>query len=230
MLKNTAGQSIGAQMVSATDGSAFTGAVTVYVTGDAGTQAAGSVGAGACTHEGNGYHTYAPAQAETNFALIAFTFTGTGAIPATVQVETAIAPSDPWAAALPGDYAEGSAGYLLGDLHERLEEQVEEGPAVVVPAPAAGQTTAWAMCYDEDGLPEQDVEIFIQCVSATGTAAVFDGATVTLKSDVNGLAAGPIPRSASLKFTARRGDGGKRVRFTGADAASLALPALVGTP
>jgi hypothetical protein len=86
MKKNVAGQNIGCQMVSATDGSAFTGAVTVYVTGDAGTQAAGSVGAGACTHEGNGYHTYAPAQAETNYDLIAFTFIGTGAVPATVQV------------------------------------------------------------------------------------------------------------------------------------------------
>lgn len=88
MLKNTAGQAIGAQMVSATDGSAFTGAVTVYVTGNAGTQAVGSVGAGACTHKGLGYHTYAPAQAETNYDLIAFTFTGTGAVPATVQVNT----------------------------------------------------------------------------------------------------------------------------------------------
>lgn len=88
MIKNTAGQKIGAQMVSASDGSAFTGAVTVYVTGDAGTQAIGSVGAGACTHEGNGYHTYSPAQAETNCDLIGFTFIGTGAIPATVQVYT----------------------------------------------------------------------------------------------------------------------------------------------
>mgnify|MGYP003441341683 CR=1 FL=1 len=88
MKKNVAGQKIGAQLVSATDGSAFTGSVTVYVTGDAGTQAAGSVGSGACTHEGNGYHTYAPAQAETNYDLIAFTFTGTGAIPQTVQVFT----------------------------------------------------------------------------------------------------------------------------------------------
>lgn len=88
MKKNTAGQVIGAQMVSATDGSAFTGAVTCYVCGDGGTQAAGSVGSGACTHEGNGYHTYAPAQAETNYDLVAFTFTGTGAVPATVQVFT----------------------------------------------------------------------------------------------------------------------------------------------
>lgn len=88
MQKNVAGQKIGAQMVSATDGSAFTGSVTVAVTGDAGTQATGSVGSGACTHEGNGYHTYAPAQAETNYDLIAFTFTGTGAVPVTVQVYT----------------------------------------------------------------------------------------------------------------------------------------------
>lgn len=88
MIKNTSGQKIGAQMVSASDGSAFTGAVTVYVTGDAGTQAVGSVGSGACTHEGEGYHTYAPAQGETNYDLIAFTFKGTGAIPVTVQVFT----------------------------------------------------------------------------------------------------------------------------------------------
>ena len=88
MKKNVASQAIGAQMVSATDGSAFTGSVTVYVTGDAGTQALGSVGSGACTHEGNGYHTYAPAQAETNYDLVAFTFIGSGAVPATVQVFT----------------------------------------------------------------------------------------------------------------------------------------------
>lgn len=90
MQKNVAGQKIGAQLVSATDGSAFTGSVTVYVTGDAGTQAVGTVGSGACTHEGNGYHTYAPSQAETNYDLIAFTFTGTGAVPVTIQVPTRV--------------------------------------------------------------------------------------------------------------------------------------------
>lgn len=88
MKKNVSGQKIGAQLVDASDGSAFTGSVTVYVTGDAGTQAAGSVGSGACVHEGNGYHTYAPSQAETNYDLVAFTFVGTGAVPATVQVYT----------------------------------------------------------------------------------------------------------------------------------------------
>lgn len=86
MKKNVASQIIGAQLVSATDGSAFTGSVTVYVTGDGGTQTVGSVGSGACAHEGNGFHTYAPAQAETNYDHIGFTFIGTGAVPVTVQV------------------------------------------------------------------------------------------------------------------------------------------------
>lgn len=85
MKKNVVGQSVGAQLISAADGSEFTGSVTVYVTGDAGTQAIGSVGSGACVNEGHGFYTYAPAQAETNYDLVAFTFVGTGAITATVQ-------------------------------------------------------------------------------------------------------------------------------------------------
>lgn len=85
MKKNVASQVIGVQMVSATDGSAFTGTTSCLVTGDGGTQAAGG---GTVTHEGNGFHTYAPTQAETNYDHIGFTFTGTGAIPRTVQVYT----------------------------------------------------------------------------------------------------------------------------------------------
>ena len=88
MRTNTAGQVIGAQIVNATTGAAFTGAVTVYVTGDGGVQAVGSVAAGACVHEGQGFHSYAPAAAETAYAHVAFTFIGTGAVPATVQVYT----------------------------------------------------------------------------------------------------------------------------------------------
>lgn len=87
MRRNIAGQFIGCQLVSKTDGSPVTtGTTTVYVTGDAGTQAAGSVGSGACTHEGNGFWTYAPAQAETNYTHVAFTFVNTSAVNATVQV------------------------------------------------------------------------------------------------------------------------------------------------
>jgi len=88
MKKNASSQSIGVQMVTAADGTAFTGAVTVYYTLDNGTQTIGSVGSGVCTHEGNGYHSYAPTQAETNGDHIAWTFVGTGAVAATLQVYT----------------------------------------------------------------------------------------------------------------------------------------------
>ncbi len=94
MTKNTAGQKIGAQLTAAADGTDFTSAVTCYVTGDGGTLATGSVGSGACVHEGHGYHTYAPAQAETNYDLIAFTFAGSGAITVTVQVATSVITGD----------------------------------------------------------------------------------------------------------------------------------------
>lgn len=56
MKKNVASQSIGAQMVSATDGTAFTGSVSVAYTIDNGTQTSG--GGTAPAHEGNGYHSY----------------------------------------------------------------------------------------------------------------------------------------------------------------------------
>lgn len=86
MRRNVSGQVVGAQMVSASDGSAFTGTVSVSVTVDGGTQGAGA-GTGP-THEGNGFHSYLPTQGETNGAHVAFTFTGTGAIPVTIQVYT----------------------------------------------------------------------------------------------------------------------------------------------
>jgi len=88
MKKNVANQVVGAQLIAVADGSAFTGSVTCYVTGNGGTQAAGANDSGACIHEGNGYHTYVPAQAETNYDQIGFTFTGSGAAPVTIIVYT----------------------------------------------------------------------------------------------------------------------------------------------
>jgi hypothetical protein len=90
MKKNVASQSIGAQMITAADGTAFTSTVTVYVTGDNGTQTIGQATSplGRAVHEGNGYHSYTPTQAETNYDHIAFTFKGTAAITATVQLYT----------------------------------------------------------------------------------------------------------------------------------------------
>ncbi len=88
MIQNLGGQAIGAELVSATTGGAFVGPVSVYVTIDAGTQTLGAVGGGGCQAEGNGFFTYRPSAAETNGTLIAFTFVGSGAVPATIQVAT----------------------------------------------------------------------------------------------------------------------------------------------
>ena len=88
MKKNVAGQFIGAQMLNIADGLIFTGIVKVYITGDNGSQTLGSVGSGICANKGNGYYSYTPSQAESNFNHAAFTFTGTGAITATPQVYT----------------------------------------------------------------------------------------------------------------------------------------------
>uniref|UniRef100_A0A7C4U1X6 Uncharacterized protein n=1 Tax=Caldisericum exile TaxID=693075 RepID=A0A7C4U1X6_9BACT len=86
MKKNVAGQVIGAHLISKTDGSdVTTGTTTVYVTGDNGTQASGS---GTVTHKGNGFWTYAPTQAETNYNHVAFTFVNSAAVSVTVQVYT----------------------------------------------------------------------------------------------------------------------------------------------
>lgn len=154
MKKNVASQKIGCQMVSATDGSAFTSAVTVSVTVDAGTQATGSVGSGACTHEGNGYHTYAPAQAETNGDLVAFTFTGTGAVPATVQVYTSFPQTgDAYAETQNGTYGLSAIESLVDDIgaagaglsaipwnaawDAEVQSEVADALAVYAPATAA---------------------------------------------------------------------------------------------
>jgi hypothetical protein len=87
MKKNVASQVIGAQLIAKADGTPVTsGTTTCYVTGDGGTQGAGSVGSGACTHEGNGFWTYTPSQAETNFDHVAFTFVNSLGINVTVQL------------------------------------------------------------------------------------------------------------------------------------------------
>ena len=184
MVKNTAGQKIGAQMVSATDGSAFTGSVTVAVTLDAGTQATGTVGSGACTHEGNGYHTYAPAQAETNGTLLAFTFTGTGAVPSTVQVFTT--GFDPTAAVVPANTTQfaGSAITSAAGI-----------PEVKVASLAANAITATAIAADAitDAKVAADVTI-ASVTGAVGSVTGNVGGNVT--GSVGSVAAGGITASS----------------------------------
>lgn len=186
MIKNTASQRIGAQMVSATDGSAFTGSVTVSVTGDAGTQATGSVGSGACTHEGNGYHTYAPAQAETNYDLIAFTFTGTGAIPQTVQVFTVAGDAFTRLGAPAGASVSADIAAVKADTAAILVDTSEIGAA------GAGLTNI--------NLPNQTMDIVGNITgnlsgsvgSVTGAVGSVTGAVGSVTGNVGGNVTGSV--------------------------------------
>jgi hypothetical protein len=168
MKKNVTGQKIGAQLVSATDGTAFTGSVTVSVTGDAGTQATGSVGSGACTHEGNGYHTYAPAQAETNYDLIAFTFTGSGAIPVTVQVYTSFPQT-------------GDAFVTAGNVETDTQDIQARLPAALV----GGRIDANAGAISGDATAADNAEAFFDGTGYAGTGNVIPSVT-TVTGNVNG--------------------------------------------
>jgi len=87
-IRNTTGWIINSQMINATTGASFSGTVTVYVTGDGGTQAIGGYNSGTAISKGNGLFSYFPLQTETDYTLVAFTFIGTGAIPQTIQIPT----------------------------------------------------------------------------------------------------------------------------------------------
>jgi hypothetical protein len=88
--KNTTGWVVGGQMINAINGTAFSGAVTAYVSKDGSAEVLGSVGSGLCTPAGNGFYVYFPAQAETNASVVAFTLIGLNAVPHTVQIPTVV--------------------------------------------------------------------------------------------------------------------------------------------
>ena len=197
MIKNTAGQKVGAQLVTATDGSAFTSAVTVEVTLDAGTQATGTVGAGACTHEGNGYHTYAPSQAETNGDLVAFTFHGTGAIAVTVQVYTRAGDAfsrlgAPAGASVSSDIAAvkvDSAAILVDTgttLDGRLPAALVSGRMdASVGAMAANVLTATAIAAD--AITDAKVASDVTIASVTGSVGSVVGAVGSVTGSVGSV-------------------------------------------
>lgn len=85
MRKNVASQVVAGQMNDRSTGAPLTASVSVFVTGDGGTQSAGG---GTLTHEGSGHWSYVPTQAETNFNHVAFTFTHASGVHKTYNVYT----------------------------------------------------------------------------------------------------------------------------------------------
>jgi hypothetical protein len=158
MRRNVGGQFIGAQLIAKADGTPITsGTTTVYVTGDAGTQAAGSVSAGAATHEGNGYWTYAPAQAETNYTQVAFTFVNTNAINATIQVY-------PLAYDASGQFT----GVTVGTNNDKTAYSIASG-GITAASFAAGAIDAAAIATDAIGSAELAASAITEIQSGLST-------------------------------------------------------------
>lgn len=188
MIKNTASQSVGAQMVSASDGSAFTGSVTAYVTGDNGTQAQGSVGSGACTHEGNGYHSYAPAQAETNYDHVAFTFIGTGAVPQTVEVWTTIARQT-------GD----SFARLGAPADTNIATDIANVATTLSGVAAAAATAVWAAgTRTLTSFGSLVSDIWAAVVDSAGVTTLLSRLSATRAGYLDNLSAGAVATQASV--------------------------------
>lgn len=208
MIKNTANQVVTATLLSLLDGSPVTsGTTTVYVTGDAGSQASGT---GTVAHKGNGQWSYVPTQAETNYGTATYLFSNAAAaiVERTFDIDLAT-----WTKA----------------VYDRLLAAVPAGPAAVIPSPpSATQTTAYAYCFDEHGALAEGVTVEVALRAASGTD-LYSKVFATATSDDDGLATLTIPRGGSLDFAVRRGGAPNRwVPFRGVNAATLHLPGTIG--
>ena len=103
-------------------------------------------------------------------------------------------------------------------------------PQVVTPAALPSQATGTLVCYDESGVAEASVSIYLQQIAAPeGHGSAFDTAIRTLTSDGSGIVtATGLWRGG--RYNAWRGTSIVKVPFTVPEAASFNLPAVLGTP
>jgi hypothetical protein len=87
-IRGQANQPVPFEVINATTGAGFAGAVTVYLEKDGGAQMVGTVGAGAATLKGNGSFQYIPSADEFDADVIKFTAIGANAIPTGVTIAT----------------------------------------------------------------------------------------------------------------------------------------------
>jgi hypothetical protein len=182
MQKNVASQVIGVQMVNAADGTAFTGTATVVVTIDGGTQSA-SGGTGP-THEGNGFHTYLPTQAETNGTHIGFTFTGSGAVPVTVQGYTHVSTD----IATLQSTVDATSGAVGGSINVEATEDNTGGAiidSVVFVGSVAGGTFASTEALDGTSHSIDDTTNVIDVVYGFSVGGGRVATGVTIHADVS---------------------------------------------
>ena len=238
MKKNVGSQSVGVQMITAADGTNFTGTVTVVITIDNGTQS--SSGGTAPAHEGNGYHSYTPTQAETNGDHLAFTFTGSGAISHTVQTFTEFpqtVDNDTKISLIPTTAMRGTDSAALATVctEARLAE-LDAGnlptDIAAIPTTAMRGTDSAALAtvctearlaeLDSGNLPTDIAAIPTTAMRGTDSAAL---ATVCTETRLAELDSGNLPTDiAAIPTTAMRGTDGANT--TVPDAAGTAPTAV----
>lgn len=203
MRKNVASQNIAFQMNSTTDGSPVTsGTPTVYYTIDAGAQ---GTGAGASVHEGNGQWSYAPAQAETNGAHVAFTMALASAISQTVNVwPVAYDPGDAvrlGVTALPNAAADAAGGLPISDaggldLDGVLSgnvPQTADHTAALADIPTVAEFNARTLVAASYFDPAADTVANVTAVgSVSGAVGSVTGAVGSVAGNVDGNVTGSV--------------------------------------
>jgi hypothetical protein len=176
MIKNTSGQAVSAQLVAVADGEDVTsGTTTVYVTGDAGTQASGG---GTVTHEGNGCWSYQPTQAETNYDHVSYTFVNSAAVSVTVQRDP-ITLADYKATGFSTLDAAG-VRTAVGLASANLDTQLGDIPNV---SEFEARTIAAADYFDPANDPVANVTLVATCTTNTDMRGT-DGANTTTPNTV----------------------------------------------
>lgn len=209
MRKNVASQvAPGVHLRSATDGSAVTsGTTTVYITGDNGTQAAG----GTAVHKGNGFWTYAPSQAETNYTVVMFTYVNASAMSESVTVYTV--GQDFTAAQLAANVTQISGDSTAADNLEAAADGTSYnlGGGAIVAASVTAEVTANVSKISGDSVAADNAESFFDGTGYVGTnntiptvTNVTNGVTVTTNSDKTGYSLTPPYDPA--KTAAQAGD------------------------
>lgn len=190
MRKNTAGQYVGFQVYSTTDGTPVTsGSPTIYVTKDGGTQASGG---GTVTHEGNGQWTYQPTQAETNGNHVVYSFSLSGAMAGPVNV-------------FPVGYDETDAALGLNnvsaaDVNAQCDTAIADASLATAASIAALNDLSATEVQDELTSLNLD-KIFITTGAAgsvlTGTTLIMSGGTNINSDDLVGNLVKTSPSSGN---------------------------------
>lgn len=201
MRKNVASQVVSAHLVSKTDGSDVTsGTTTVYYNGNGGTQAAGGSTA---THEGNGEWSYVPAQAETNYNQVAFTFVNTSAVSVTVNCyPVAYDPTDSVRAGLTAlpNVASGNSGAIPTVGTGTGQISLSSGQVILQTGTGTGQLdfTSGVVKANTTQLGGSSTPVTnLTTIYSTDYASIYDTTNKVFKADTTRIAGSAVSTSTA---------------------------------